>query len=160
MNARSSLVRRAAPLLAAALLACGRKDAGQANDSTKAAAESSAIKDTGGTPAMRGMMMSDSMVAQMQSHMRMMDTVRAAGMPAMLGMHRQMVANMISRMTSDMRSMNMTGDAAWTATIDSLRQDLVQLPELSPAELTRAMPAHRARVMRVMEMHRSMMRPR
>lgn len=157
MNSRFSIVRCATPVFAAALLACGRNDGGQADDSAKAAAESSAMKDMPGMPGMSGMMMSDSMMAQMHSHMQMMDTASAGTMKAMLSMHRQMVANMLSRMTGDMRSMNMTGDAAWNATVDSLRQDLVHTPDMAGDELRRFMPAHRARMMRLMEMHRRMM---
>lgn len=157
MNARSSLVRRATPLLAAVLFACGRNDAAQAGDSTKATADSSAMKDM---PGMAGMIMSDSMMAQMHAHMQMMDTASAAGLQAMLPMHRQMVANVLSGMTADMRSMNMTGDAAWTATSDSVRQDLVRMPDMTPEELKRATAAHHARVMRLMDLHRKMMSPR
>ena len=49
-------------------------------------------------------------------------------------------------------------NAAWAATVDSLRKDLVRLPELSGAELTAMMPAHMARITRLSEMHQKMMR--
>jgi hypothetical protein len=68
-----------------------------------------------------------------------------------------MVANMLSRMNTDMRSMNMPGDAAWNATVDSLRQDLTRMPDLDAAALKSMMPAHHARMMRLMQMHRDMM---
>ena len=77
-------------------------------------------------------------------------------MRAMMPAHRQMVANMLGEMTAEMRKMNMSGDAAWTTTVDSVRQDLVHMPELSGRELMTAMPAYRARTMRLMEMHRAM----
>ena len=78
-------------------------------------------------------------------------------MQVMMPMHRQMTANMLSAMNREMRDMNMTVDSAWSATVDSVRQDLVRLPELSGSELRAFMPAHRERVNRLMEMHRSMM---
>jgi len=89
--------------------------------------------------------------------MRMMDTMSAARMKAMLPAHRQMAAKMLSGMSADMRGMNMTADAAWTATADSLRQDLVNMPEMSPAQLKSFMRAHHARMNRLTAMHRDMM---
>jgi hypothetical protein len=64
---------------------------------------------------------------------------------------------MLARMNREMRDMNMTADAAWNATVDSLRQDLTRMPELTGSELEAIMPGHRARMMRLMEMHRTMM---
>jgi hypothetical protein len=52
-----------------------------------------------------------------------------------------------------MKRMNMSGDPAWNATVDSLRQDLKHMPEMSGQELKRLMPAHHARLMRLMDMH-------
>jgi hypothetical protein len=45
-----------------------------------------------------------------------------------MALHRQMVANMISQMNREMRDMNAAGDAAWTATIDSVRPGRGQKP--------------------------------
>ena len=140
-------------------VACAR-DAGEqaASDTMAMGATSTPAADTAnqgmaGMPGMGG----GSMMEQMQAHMRMMDGATADSMKAMLPMHRQMLANMISQFDREMRQMNMKSDAAWQATLDSLRQDNLRLPELSPAELRSFMPAHGARVMRLMDMHRSMM---
>jgi hypothetical protein len=51
----------------------------------------------------------------------------------------------------------MQPDAQWNATADSVRQDMTRMPDMSAAELRAFMPEHRARMMRLMEMHRSMM---
>ena len=102
--------------------------------------------------------MTGGMGPEMQAHMqRMMGDVSGEQMRAMLPTHRQMVANTLSRMNGEMRQMNMAADAAWNATVDSLRQDLVRLPELGAAELKTTMPAHVARVRRLGEMHQGMM---
>ncbi len=106
---------------------------------------------------MRGGMMSDGMMTRMQAHMRMMDGAGADSLMAMMPTHRQMAANMIAQMNREMGDMNMQTDAAWNATVDSLRQDLVRLPELPGSELPSFMPAHQARMMRLMEAHRTMM---
>ena len=111
----------------------------------------------GGMSGMGGM--TGGMDPEMQAHMqRMMGGVSGEQMRAMLPTHRQMVANSLSRMNGEMRQMNMAADAGWTATVDSLRRDLVRLPDLGAAELEATMPAHMQRVARLGEMHRQMMR--
>lgn len=64
---------------------------------------------------------------------------------------------MLAQMNREMRGMDMAGDEAWTATVDSLRQDLTGMPEMSPDEMAATLPGHRARMNRLMEMPRSMM---
>ena len=101
--------------------------------------------------------MQDGMMEQMMAHMQTMDGAGADSLQAMMPMHRQMAANMLARMNREMRDMNMTADAAWNATVDSLRQDLTRMPELTGSELETLIPAHRTRMMRLVEMHRAMM---
>ena len=137
---------------ASAFAACRSSDRESARSGDTAARTDTA----GGMAGMPGMM-GAGMMDSMQTHIRMMDTLSAQQLTAMLPMHRQMAANMLSRMTSDMRSMNMTADQAWSATVDSLRQDLVRMPEMSGSELKAMMPAHHARMTRLMQMHRDMM---
>ena len=156
----------------ATIAACRSKDStngAASSDSTANAAagslEGPTRKDTaGGMAGMPGMsggqmgnMMGAAMMDSMQTHLTMMDSMSAGRMKAMLPMHRQMVANMLSRMSSEMRQMNMSPDAAWTATIDSVRQDLTHMPEMSGSQLKAMMPDHHARVMRLLQAHRAMM---
>jgi len=137
--------------VALSVAACGRS--GEVADESAAARA-----DTGMMPGMPGMAMGDtSMMSQMQSHIRMMEGVSADSMMTMLSMHRMMLANMISQFNTDMRAMNVQPDARWQATVDSLRNDLTRMPELSASEISQMMPAHHARVMRLMDMHRAMM---
>lgn len=93
----------------------------------------------------------------MAAHMSVMAAMRGDSLQDQLPMHRQTVANMIARMDREMRDMDMVGDPAWNATIDSLRADLVHMPAMDPAELEAMMPDHLARARRLMEMHREMM---
>ena len=131
-------------------LACrAREDAG-APDS---AADTSAMA---GMPGMGSSKMMSHMMDSMETHMRMMDTASAATMQAMMPMHHQMADSMISRMNEDMRRMNMATDSAWTVTVDSLRQDLGRMSAMTTSEMMAMMPAHRARMMRLMQMHRTM----
>lgn len=156
--------------LVAGSSACTSKEASSTHDSASAAnagslegarrADSSG-KGSGATgmPGMAGMSstMGSAMMDSMQAHMRMMTSMTADKMAATFPTHSQMVANMLSQMTAEMRSMNMPADAAWTATIDSVRQDLIRLPVMTKPELKQAMPAHLARVSRVMQIHKDMM---
>jgi hypothetical protein len=133
--------------------ACGGEQEQSAADPAESGAEPS-----DGMEGMQGMGgMQDDMMEQMMTHMQMMDGAGADSLHAMMPMHRQLAANMIARMNREMRDMNMTGDAAWNATVDSLRQDLTRMPELTGTEMEALMPGHRARMLRLMEVHRTMM---
>lgn len=130
-------------------------------DTGQGASGMQGMKGMQGMQGMAGGRMADMMGAgmmdSMQTHMRMMDGVSAAQMKAMLPAHRQMVANMLSQLDGDMRKMNMKPDAKESALRDSVRQDLVRMPEMSAAEVRSFMPEHAARVMRLMQGHMSMM---
>ena len=93
----------------------------------------------------------------MAVQVRRMETAEAAGMAAMLPAHRQRVANMLSRMNGDMRNMKMSADARWTARADSVRQDLVRMPEMTPQQLKSVAAAHAGRVAGLIRLHRQMM---
>jgi hypothetical protein len=136
-----------------ALAACRSTDRETLTSGDSAARTDTAMGSMSGMAGQMGGMMDS-----MHTRMRMIDTMSADHMKAMLPMHRQMVANMLSRMSQDMRSMNMPADQAWTATADSVRQDLTRMPEISARELKAMMPAHHARMTRLMQMHRDMMR--
>lgn len=110
----------------------------------------------GNMPGMGGMQ-DDQAMQRMQDQMAAMMGAGADSMVAMMPMHRQMAANMLAQMNREMEQMNMAGDEAWTATVDSLRQDLSGMPELGAEEIEAFMPAHQTRMNRLMEMHRSMM---
>ena len=74
----------------------------------------------------------------------------------MLPTHRQMAADLLAEMGREMRQMNMVAPPEWTAVVDSVRQDLVHMPEMGATELRVAMPAHEARLGRLMQMHQAM----
>jgi hypothetical protein len=166
MHAPVTLLALAFTVVAAAC-SRGADRAGAAADSaTAATARSDSASAAGGMKGdtmagMAGMSgmggMMGGMTPEMHAHMQMMRGASADSMKAMLPMHRQMVANMLAQMNGEMRQMNMAADPAWTATVDSLRQDLTRMPELSGAELSAMMPAHVGRVTRLAAMHQAMM---
>ena len=148
-----------------ALSACAKDRT--SSDTSATANVRTAPMDTGSLTGMRGMPMQDSGAVSGMSGMKntmgdmqkQMDGIMKATptqMKAMMPAHRQMAANMLGEMTAEMRKMNMSGDAAWTAAVDSVRQDLLHMPELNGRELEAAMPAHHSRMMRLMTMHQAM----
>ena len=163
------------------LVACKAKEPSRAPDSATAAgtvaqrgetsAAAAARADTSGAtaaaPATKGccgggmsgmhVMTSEAMLDSMQAHMRRAGHMTADQMAAMVPMHRQMVGDMLSQMTSESRAMNLPPNAAWNALADSVRQDLVRLPEMNKNEVKQAMPADCARVTRLIRMHQTMM---
>ena len=167
MNSNRS--RTSLGVLIAALLgsACTSKPAVSTDTATRTAAaapdtdsaKAGAMTGMQGMQAMQGMqgMMSGAMMDSMRAEMQKMEGMTADQMVAMLPMHRQMAANMLSRMSAEMRSMNMPANPAWTAATDSVRQDLARLPDLSKEQLKQALPAHHARLMKLMQMHKDMM---
>ncbi|MGE0160806.1 MAG: hypothetical protein AB7T31_15490 [Gemmatimonadales bacterium] len=94
----------------------------------------------------------------MQAHLERMSVLPADSLIAVLPLHRQMVANMLARMNREMAGMNMTSDASWNASVDSIRSDLAGMPTMGVSTLAGLMPGHLARVGRLMTMHAAMMR--
>jgi hypothetical protein len=142
-----------------ALSACaGDGDDDRAMDTVEMPAD---MPHRDGQPGMGGMgmagMQSAGMMQDMTSHMQMMQNVSADSMRTLMPAHRQMGENMLQQMDEEMRGTNMQPDAQWNATADSVRQDMTRMPDMSAAELQAFMPEHRARMMRLMDMHRSMM---
>lgn len=137
------------------LAACGQRE-----DAPEIPAEAE-VESSGGMENMPGMAgmegVQGGMMEDMSTHMQMMHGASGDSIEAVLPMHRQVVANMIAQMNREMREMNMTTDAEWNATVEALRGDLTQMPEMSGSELQAIFPAHHDRVMRLMEMHREMM---
>lgn len=148
---RTALLLMALP----SFTACG----GGADDEPDPSQQAAPSQDTmSAMDGMPGMQASDAgMMGRMNAHMAMMRGLSTDSTMAMRSTHRQMVANMIAQMNREMRDMNMATDAAWDATMDSLRSDLTRIPEMSGPELQALMPDHDRRVVRLMEMHRRMM---
>lgn len=145
-------------IAAVAIAACAGNDGGSAADTAAASAATAAEGGMAGMPGMPGMAMGgDTATDQIRAHMAAMESARGDSLMRMARMHRQMGANMIARFNREMSQMNMPDDPKWSATLDSVRQDLARMPELSAEEMGRTMPAHHARVTRLIEMHRSMM---
>ena len=143
-------------LVVSTLGACGGADAPEADT------EAVVAEPAGGMEGMEGMdgmpsIQQGGITPQLQAHMQMMESASGDQLTAMVPEHRQLVANMIAQMNREMREMNMTTDAKWNETVDALRNDLVQLPEMAADEIKAFLPEHQARINQLAEMHSGMM---
>jgi hypothetical protein len=114
--------------------------------------------DSAGMP-MGGMdMASMRRMPAMRAHMDSMMQMGPEQMQAMMSRHEAMMSQMLDRMGSDMRKMNMSASSEWTALTDSVKQDLAELPSVKGARLSARMKAHADRVRRLIAMHEAMMK--
>jgi hypothetical protein len=138
--------------------ACTSKATPRTSDSTAGSFASPDSARSSNMPGMYGMqrMMSVSTIDSMQTRVQAMGRMSPDQMGAMLPRYRADMENMLSQMTSYMRTANVPASAAWTALSDSVRQDLTRLPQLTKGQLTETMSAHQARVTRLLQMQRDM----
>lgn len=150
---------RARIILVGLLAACGPSDRDQSAASDK---PPEAMSEMGGMRGMQGMAgMSDStMTAVMRQHMKSMQSMQSRtpdSLQIVLPEHRQKAANLIAEMNRQMRDMGMAPTAGWNELVDSLRQDLTRMPEIAGPDVQKMMPAHLARMNRLMDLHQGMM---
>lgn len=98
------------------------------------------------------------MMTMMPAHMDSMMRMSPERMSGMMAAHEAMMSRMLDGMGSDMRKMQMTGDARWNGLMDSVKADLADLPGLQGGDLSVGAKAHAGRVRRLMAMHQGMMK--
>ncbi len=132
-----------------AALACGNNE--QKAEPPAASTESS----TSSMQDMQGMNMSTSaaMMNNVQSHMQMMEGAHGDSLTNMMRTYRPMADSLLTQFNHDMQQMNIASDVQWTALSDSVRQDLMQMPQMSTA----AWQQHTGRMRSLMQMHGQMM---
>jgi hypothetical protein len=106
-----------------------------------------------GIPGMGSAGMMPMMKAQMDSMMRM----KPDQMSGMMATHERMMSQMMDQMGGQMRQMRMSATPGWSALMDSVKQDLAELPGLKGQALSTRMRAHADRARRLMTMHQQMM---
>lgn len=67
----------------------------------------------------------------------------------MLPAHEQLVSEFLTRNDAKMRAMHVKIDPDWLSVIDSVRNDLARMPNMSSAQLHTFFPEHAHRVMRI-----------
>lgn len=81
-----------------------------------------------------------------------LDSMSAANGDAqrhMLPAHEQMVSEFLTRNDAKMRAMHVKIDPDWLTVIDSVRNDLARMPNMSSEQLHAFFPEHARRVMRI-----------
>ena len=141
--------------LTALSIACGA-DPDEDREAARAERPAAGAEGMDSMPGMAGMAAMQ-MGGEMTAHMERMKAMRGDSLMQMVPKHRQMLGNTMGQMNREMQGMNMTADPRWTALADSLRSDLVRMPEMSAAGMEAFMLEHHGRVERFMERHRSMM---
>lgn len=67
----------------------------------------------------------------------------------MLPAHEELVSEFLTRNDAKMRAMHVKIDPDWLSIIDSVRNDLARMPNMSSAQLHAFFPEHARRVMRI-----------
>ncbi|MEP6496069.1 MAG: hypothetical protein ABJF01_25555 [bacterium] len=93
----------------------------------------------------------------METRLRTMDMMSAAQIEAALPAHSRAAGDMLSRMSADVQGMHMSPTTSWSATTDSIRQDLSHMAGMTGDQMKAAMPAYHVRMTRLRDMHRQMM---
>ena len=102
---------------------------------------------------------SAAMMRDWVAHDRALRRLRGRKLMAALPDHRRVTANLVSQMQMDMRAAQISTARPWDALVDSVLHDLVRLADESVSGVTARMPAHRARVARLITMHARMLVP-
>ena len=134
-----------------------------------ASAACSKPKEEPATDSHRGMAMdsgqmgrmdleSAGMMPMMQAHVDSMMRMNPEQMSRMMAAHERMMSQMMDQMGGDMRQMKMAETPEWSALIDSVKQDLAELPGLKGRALSTRMRAHTDRVQRLLRAHEGMMK--
>lgn len=149
-------------LIATAVIGCS-PDAKQSDTASVRDSAAATAADSGGMSSMPGMAAAGgsgtvSMIADMKAKLDDIEKLDADSLAKIVQDHRSKAAALLSEMNREMASMQMQGDAAWSTMADSVRRDLITLPETNRAGLKTLMAAHRGRMLRLMQMHADMMK--
>jgi hypothetical protein len=143
MSARLSLLSLAAAAVTAAACTPKGGDSSAAASNSGTSASSTTLAPTVGADS--GKQLVDSVTTD--------DSLLAHAAPAqiesLVPRHVQLVTHTLVLLELNRRKAGAPADPAWTATADSVRADLKAMPTLSPAALTAMLPAHVARVQRL-----------
>lgn len=91
---------------------------------------------------------------RMLLHLRRMQTMTDDEVVKSFPSHSQMLDHLLLELDYEVRAAGGSG-ALWTATLDSAKQDLDWIEERPGSGMRAAFGAHEARVLRLIEMHRS-----
>lgn len=137
------------PLLFA-VAACGEGQDGPGDAGLPATGDATGAGPAQGAAGAGG---SAALMAEMHGHLAMMEAAGGDEIMPVLSRHSGMVTELIARMEAERRASGTGAGDAWSATADSVRQDLARMSTMDPGELEEVMPAHLGRITRLMSMH-------
>lgn len=142
-------------LALATATACARTPDHSADTSSveRAAPGGVAGATTGMTAPVAG---SEGMMRRMRMSLDTMQALDAASLRARLPLHREMTDGMLAQMTREMMATKMPAAPQWSALMDSVHRDLDRMRGMGSPELVKTMADHRARLTRLMALHRDM----
>src|SRR5688572_28402963 len=136
------MIHKRLPLvLVSLLIACG--GGGDAGEEGAAPADTAAAAP-GGAESMIGAAARAQQtvaIAEMRSHLNVIQAAGGDEIPGMVPQHRQMTENLITTL-----SQGRAANPSWDATVDSLRQDLGRMQGMTAAELEVLIDAHADRL--------------
>jgi hypothetical protein len=151
------------PFLALIVIGCNADVKPQPNTAAVGDPATATSSDSAGMGSMPGMPSNGAsstatMIAEMKENLSEIEKVGPDSLEIVVAKHRAMAAALLSEMNREMAAMQMQGDARWSAIADSVRQDLILLPETKAAALRALVDAHKTRMLRMMQMHEEMMK--
>jgi hypothetical protein len=90
------------------------------------------------------------LIAEMRSHLGVLEAAGGDEMVPMIPGHRQRVEALVTQLGTQAGA-----NARWTALADSVRQDLARMPGMTAADLEGLMDPHASRVRRLLTMAES-----
>ena len=143
------VVLAACAAMIAAVAGCERGRASQASAATTAREPSrtpSRFKDAADSMQMVAIKHTiDSVTSDLDS----MSAANGDAQRHMLPAHEELVSDFLTRNDAKMRSMHVKIDPDWLKVIDSVRNDLARMPNMSSKQLHAFFPEHARRVMRI-----------
>jgi len=87
-------------------------------------------------------------IALTRAHLQRLDAAGNDSLPALIPVHRENVATLVSRCAAGTSGKSQPADTSWRPIAAELRQDLARLPQLAAQDLAAFMAEHRARILR------------
>ena len=92
------------------------------------------------------------MTAAMEVELKALDTAKAPTIQAQLPQHIVAASRLVKHLDDEMQREGKATVPEWRAIVDSVRQDLVRMPEMSVSEIMTYMPSHHARLEQLMKL--------
>ena len=131
-------------LLVGSVVGCG----GGEEPGGEAAADSAAPSGIEQTVGAAGRAAATARIAEMRSHLNVITAAGGDEMVPMIPQHQQLVATLLTEL-----SVSAPNNPGWTATADSIRQDLSRMSNMPANELDQLMDPHAERINRLMQLY-------